>query len=180
LLCAAECFIISGARTTADGDASAAIVLGAGVYGETPSILLVSRMDAALEFAREHPDTPLVLSGGQGDGENISEAEAMRRYLTENGVDESRLIIEDKSRSTFENMVYSKEKLEEYGISGGEIAVVTNGFHLRRAELIARSCGIEASGVAARTPYIAVRLNYYAREAFALAKTEWNLKGAET
>lgn len=152
--------------------ADAVIVLGAGVNGTQPSLALKTRLDAALAYALDYPDVPLVLSGGQGYGEEISEAECMYRYLTEKGIAPERLLLEEQARNTEENFRFSKAVLEENGYEVGRmtVAVVSNDFHLCRAELLARREGITPTGVGAPIPWLHLELNYYIREAFALAK----------
>ena len=145
--------------------ADAVIVLGAGVNGETPSLSLQSRIDAAAAYLAEHPDIPAVLSGGQGAGERITEAEAMRRALTAMGVEDRRLLLE-------ENFSYSREVLKAAGVDPdtATIAVVTNDFHLFRAHLLARRAGLTTYGVPAELPWRWLSANYYVREYFALLK----------
>ncbi len=82
-----------------------AVILGAKVNGEIPSLSLQFRLDAALEYAIQYPHVYLILSGGQGPGEHISESEAMKRFLVKNGIQEERLLIEDLSTSTYENLL---------------------------------------------------------------------------
>ena len=106
-------------------------MLGAGVNGETPSLTLRTRIDAAAAYLEEHPDVPVVLSGGQGPGEAITEAECMRRALVRRGADESRLYPEERSTSTQENLRYSRAILEELGVDPARrVAIVTSDFHL--------------------------------------------------
>ena len=158
----------------ADNDAipaEAAIVLGAGVNGETPSLILHSRIERAADYLKRHPDTVAILSGGQGDGERISEAECMRRELVRRGVPEERLLLEDRSTSTAENFAYSKELLEELGLSETTVAVITSDFHCFRAHLIAQRAGLSVIDIPAESPYALLNANYYVREAFALGKT---------
>ncbi len=109
------------------------IVLGASVRGERPSKALAYRINAAHEYLKNNPDTVAVLSGGQGKGEDISEAECMYRELTSLGIDGSRLFLEDKSTNTSENI---KNSLELIGEECGSIAVVTNNFHVFRAKCL--------------------------------------------
>ena len=152
----------------------AVIVLGAGVNGETPSLALRTRIDAAAEYIAYHSDVPVVLSGGQGPGESITEAECMRRELWTRDEDrDRRLLLEERSTSTAENFAFSKAVLEEYGIDvdTAVIGVVTNDFHMFRAKLIAQKEGMQTVGVPAELPWWWLTANYYVREAFALAKT---------
>lgn len=152
----------------------AVIVLGAGVNGETPSAALWSRIRAAEDYLEIHPDVPVVLSGGQGAGEAISEAEAMRRALwKEDGAENARLLLEERSTNTAENFRFSKALLEEWGLDTGTatIAVVTNDFHCFRAHMIARRQGLKTIDVPAELPWWWLTANYYLREAFAVVKT---------
>ncbi len=150
----------------------AVIVLGAGVNGETPSLILQSRIDAAADYLEKHPDIPVVLSGGQGPGENISEAEAMYRALRSGGED-SRYLLEDRSTSTAENFAFSKVLLQEHGVDTDTavIAVVTSDFHCFRAHLIAQRENLTVIDIPAEVPWRLLEINYYIREFFALGKT---------
>ena len=151
--------------------ADAVLVLGAGVNGETPSLILRSRINRAADYLRAHPETPAILSGGQGAGEEISEAECMRRALVRRGVDESRLYPEERSTSTQENLRYSRAILEELGVDPARrIAIVTSDFHLCRARLM---WGGDTAAVPAHLPstlyFQCLTVNYFIREAFGLA-----------
>lgn len=154
--------------------ADAVIVLGAGVNGTEPSLALRTRLDAALAYLEENPDVPVVLTGGQGYGEEITEARCMYDYLTARGVDGSRLILEEQASSTAENFAYSKVLLEERGVDPATdlVAVVTNDFHIARSKLIAARQGYgHAFGVAAQLPWKHLEVNYCLREAAAMVKT---------
>ncbi len=141
----------------------AVIVLGCQVRGETPSSMLAYRLNAAREVLDEHPDAVCVVSGGQGNGEDISEAEAMRRYLIDNGIAGERILKEDKSVSTRENIRFSTEILSEMGITNG-VVIVSNDFHQYRADIYARENGLSDIGHhSTRTPFHNL-LNYWIRE----------------
>ena len=144
----------------------AVIILGCQVRGEMPSQMLKRRLDAALEVLDENPEAVCVMSGGRGNGEDISEAECMRRYLTAAGIDEARLYAEDKSTSTRENIAFSAEILEKLGISEN-IMLVTNEFHQYRAYIYARREGLKTGAHSAKTP-LSNLLNYGLRENAAL------------
>lgn len=147
------------------------LILGAGVAGEKPLPLLQNRMDKALEFIATNPSVTVVVSGGQGPGEDISEAEAMKRYLLKSGIEKSRIIKEDNSTSTYENIKYTKALLK--GISGdGEfkIMLVTSDFHMFRAKTLAKGQGFITYGTPADTPPQKL-LYYYTREYLAVMKT---------
>ena len=109
---------------------------GALVNGEQPSPALARRIEAAYDYLERNPQTVAVLSGGMGDGESITEAECMRRELTARGISEDRLILEDKSRDTAENI---KNTLAIIGDRYGSIALVTNNFHIYRAIRLAEA-----------------------------------------
>lgn len=152
----------------ADGSNEYAIVLGAKVNGEVPSLSLHYRMDAALDYANKYPHVKLVLSGGQGPDEMMTEAEAMRRYLVKNGVDETRLILEEESTSTYENLMYSKKLMPD---SVKSVTIITSDYHLARAKLLAEKIGFESTdGIAANTPKV-VQTKLKTRERLALLKT---------
>lgn len=114
------------------------IVLGAHVNGVRLSKALLERTRRALEYLEKNPKTRAVLSGGQGEGETISEAEAMRRYLEDHGISRERLILEDGSTNTKENLDFS---LALIGDLNAPIGVVTNHFHVFRGVAIGKKCG---------------------------------------
>ena len=165
--------IFQGEQDHLDDPADAVIVLGAGVNGTVPSLALSTRIDAAEEYLSRHPQTPAVLSGGQGPGEEITEARAMYDALTARGIDGGRLMLEERSTSTAENFAYSAALLREEGFDteNGTFAVVTNDFHCVRAQLLARRTGLNAFCVPAELPLAGLGANYYVREAFAMVKT---------
>ncbi|HIZ55554.1 MAG TPA: YdcF family protein [Firmicutes bacterium] len=122
------------------------IVLGCKVRGEEPSMMLQNRLDAALMFLQEHEEYACIVSGGQGEGEAISEAEAMYRFLTENGIAAERIILEDQSVNTRQNLEYSAQKIREAGLPE-DVVIVTDGFHQYRAQMYAQWAGLSAEGV---------------------------------
>ena len=116
----------------------------------------------------------MVLTGGQGYGEDITEAQCMYNYLTENGVDGGRLILEEAATTTAENFAFSRDLLTKTGVdpSTDTVAVVTNDFHIARAKLLAARNGYgHAVGVPAELPWVHLQINYYLREAFAMVKS---------
>ncbi|MBS6196714.1 MAG: YdcF family protein [Clostridiales bacterium] len=143
------------------------IVLGCQVKGKTPSKALKMRLETAREYLEDNPGTKAVLSGGRGDGEEISEAQCMYQYLTDAGIDESRLIQEDQSTTTVENLDFSKTFLEE---GKDTVGIVTNNFHVYRSLQIAKKAGyMRSSGIAAPAGNILLP-HYMVREFFALTK----------
>ena len=159
--------IIDESSGDGDFDTDYLIVLGAAVHGDTPSLSLVERLGAAKDYLDAHPNTVVIVSGGQGSGENMSEAQAMYDWLCKNGIDSERIIKEDKAVSTYENLKFSREIIN--GLtdkSDPTIAVVSSEYHLCRAKLIAKSLDMEIHTVPAHTTYFTVKLNYFIREAF--------------
>jgi len=150
----------------------AVIVLGAGLYGETPSASLASRLHTAHAYLDAYPDTLALLSGGQGPGESIPEALAMARWLSQKGIEPDRLLLEDRSTSTRENLVNCLPLLKDrFGATLPEITLVTNDFHLYRAKLLAVDLGLSVRLLSAETPQIGlVPLSLYLREYFSLLK----------
>ena len=154
-----------------DEKVDALIVLGAGVHGEKPSLHLARRLDRTAEYHFENPETLIVVSGGQGFQETITEALAMKRYLLAKGVSEDRIIMEDRAASTRENFRFSKEILDGLLDEGYTSAYITNDFHVYRAGLVARSEGFEnIAHYHAYTEWYAWPQNYL-RESLAVVKT---------
>ncbi len=164
-----ECRVLSWSRTDYETDVSAVIILGAGVNGRTPSLSLRTRLDAALDYIQDKPEVPVVVSGSQGRGEDISEARCMYEWLTARGVPPERIILEEQADNTRENIGYSLALLSERGIDAGDgVAVVSSGYHLCRASMYMPGNMVP---VAARMParYLPLEVNYYIREAFGIA-----------
>lgn len=143
-----------------------AVVLGCSVRGSRPSTILKERMDAAYEYLTENPEAVCVLSGGQGEGEEVSEAECMFRYLTGKGIAEERLLCEDASTTTEENLIFSMQLLEERGLSG-EITIVTSEFHEYRANQTAERLGITSYSTPSSTFFLYLP-TYYVRELYGI------------
>ena len=148
-----------------------AVVLGAGVNGTEPSRSLMERIDAAERYAQEHPEAILILSGGQGSNENITEAECMFRELTARGISANRLWKEENASTTQENLRFSAEMIKERsGKAPQKLAVISSEYHLLRAELIAKKLGIEMLGYRAETENKLYFCNMFVREIFAVWK----------
>ena len=142
------------------------IVLGAHVDGTRLTKALLERTRRAFRYLQENPKTKAVLSGAQGTGEAVSEAQAMYRYLVEKGIDPQRLLLEEKSCNTSQNMKYSLE------ITGLDVSVgvVTNHFHVLRGVAIGKKCRCRQI-YAVPAPYCSWRLFFYIpREILAVIK----------
>ncbi|MCD8005207.1 MAG: YdcF family protein [Oscillospiraceae bacterium] len=164
--------VLWNSRDSLQGEPSVVVILGCQVNANGPSILLRDRLDTALDYLLEHPETAVVVSGGQGEDEPVSEAQAMRDYLVEHGVDAGRVFLEERSGSTLENLVYTRQLLEDEGYDiAGDILVVSNGFHLTRVKLLwGRVFGSteRLSTLAAPSSHLPSRLKMYVREPLAL------------
>ncbi len=133
------------------------IVLGAGLMGDRVTPLLKGRIDKSIEVFRVNDKAKLIMSGGQGPDEQVSEAQAMFDYAVSRGVDPEDIIMEDKSTNTKENLRFSKRLIT---IEQPRIAIVSSQYHIFRALLIANEMGIKAIGIGKRTK------RYYAINAF--------------
>ncbi|WP_284139548.1 MULTISPECIES: YdcF family protein [unclassified Virgibacillus] len=152
------------ANRTTPQDMPYIIVLGAKVNGDEMSLSLLYRAKKALTYLQDNPQTKVIASGGQGAGEDISEAAALKQYFIEKGIDEERILVEDQSTSTYENLAFVKEL---YGIE--EAVITSNDFHLYRAIENAKDVGIKGYPLAAKTPNI-VKWKLYIREYAAILK----------
>ena len=146
----------------------AMIVLGCRVRGTAPSRMLARRIHAAYDALQENPEMIAVVSGGKGSNEDISEAQCMLNELTKMGIPESRILMEDKSTSTSENLRFSKKILDENGITGN-LLLVTDGYHEMRAQILAKKEGLpQCDPASAYTSWYLVP-TYWVREWFGLA-----------
>ena len=126
------------------------VVLGAKVNGTQPSGALRNRIQVAAEYLQDNPGTMAVLSGGQGSDEQISEAQCMYENLVRLGVDPKRLVMEDQSTDTSENLVFSRKLIPE----DAAVGLVTNNFHIFRSLHLAKGLDWEVSGVPVATSWI--------------------------
>lgn len=169
-----EMMIASHSSTTTDaGDADYVIVLGAGLHGSTPSLILQSRLDTAVTYYKQNPDACFVVSGGKGAGEDVTEAEAMYTYLTDHGIPSDQLIVEPDSATSLENLRNSFALIDIKAakeIGSPKIAVISNDFHLYRIGIIADRENRNIALVSAPTPKLYLEITYYIREFFALVK----------
>lgn len=170
-LSALEIYILRvGERTPTDSrPVDTVIVLGAGVNGTTPSMALQTRINAAVGYLAAHPETTAILSGGQGPGENITEAQSMFNALTALGIDPDRLILEEASTNTRENLENSLALLPD--VHHSTVVIVTNDFHMARVRLLLSTYGLGGvEQVPAELPWWWLSANYYVRETFAIVK----------
>ncbi len=157
-----------GAQPAANGTATYMIVLGAKVKsGGVPSLSLKNRLEEAIKYLKKYPHVKVIVSGGQGADEDRTEASVMLHYLENKGIDTNRIIVEDQSTSTYENLLFSKELLPK---GTKHITIVSNDFHLKRAKYLAESLELEVDVVVADTPK-SVEAKLRLRERAALLKT---------
>lgn len=163
-----SCIVVGGMPLDEETDCDYIIVLGAQVRGNKPSATLAYRLDAAYDYLLEHPDTKAVVSGGQGPDEIMTEASAMKAYLTEKGIDEGRILLEDESHTTRENLINSFEIIDAEK-ANASIKLVSNRFHILRARMQAKELGRNVGAIGAAN-YLYLIPNYYFREFFAVVK----------
>ena len=164
-----EVDIITFGRKAKPQKASCIIVLGCQVFGTNPSPFLQTRLNEGIRLFKEGYGEYILVSGGKGAGEDITEAEAMKNYLIAHGIDGSHIITEDRSKSTMENLSYSKELMKSNNLTSA--VIVSNKYHLKRVSLMAKKLQIASSysGVFV-TQYKPLEIKGHMREALALIK----------
>lgn len=138
------------------------VILGCKVRNGVPSLMLQRRLDAAIPYLKEHPDIPVIVCGGQGPDESISEAQCMTEYLTGQGIAPERIYQDAFSTSTQENLRNAREILEQQEL-GTNIIVVTDGYHQLRASMIAENLRLTTDTISAKTSWYLVPC-YWVRE----------------
>ena len=160
-----EALVIRASFGDPDRSSYYMVVLGAKVNRDGPSVSLWDRICAAYTYLDEHPGVTAVLSGGQGTDEPITEAECMYRELVELGIDPERLWIEDAATSTWENLNFALDLIEEKtGQRPEKLGVLSSEYHLFRASLFAKACGVEFVGIPAQTSRLSQKVNHFMRE----------------
>ena len=170
LLAATTTLILANSKTAAEPEkADVLIVLGAGIRGDLPSVVLRNRLDRALDWL-------IIVSGGMGEGESSTEASVMKKWLVAAGVPADSIIEEGKSQSTEENFIFSFDIINRLFNGSGaaaesnpRVAFVTTRFHVFRASRIAKKLGYDVNGVSAKdfSPLI---VNNYLRECAAITQ----------
>lgn len=142
-----ECLVISGLHATAPAGMDYLIVLGARVDPDGPSPALTRRLNAVMACIDDHPDAVIIATGGQGSDEPMSEAQCIRDELVKRGVDADRIVMEDRSTATIENIQNAMALMDDPAAQTG---IITNNYHVYRATRIARKAGlVNAHGIAA-------------------------------
>lgn len=160
-----EGFIIHASFGSPEQDVDYVLVLGAKVRPTGPSASLWDRIYAAADYLEAHPDTIAIVSGGQGDDEPWTEAGIMSAELIDLGIDPERIWVEDRATSTWENLHFTLDLIEEEtGRRPEKLGVLSSEYHLFRASLFTKSCGVEFVGIPAHTSRISQMLNHFMRE----------------
>lgn len=171
VFCFMEALVISGFHSDGEAGLSYLVVLGAQMKENGPSVALQRRLDRAYEYLAENPETLCVVSGGQGSNEPVSEAQGMKDYLTERGIEEGRIIMEDRSRNTQQNLAFSRELIPA---EVTKVGIITSNFHVYRSIQLARRQGFpDAQGISAASG-IYFLPNNMLREFFGIMK-DWAL-----
>ncbi len=159
-----------GISDSCDYKEDVVMVLGSGIRGEEISYALKYRLDKAIEYNEKNPDALIVVTGGRGPQESVTEAYAMEKYLVGNGIDKDIIVKEEKSTSTTENMRFSKDILDGIYGKNYKIVVITNNFHIYRAERTAKNEGFsDVSTLHCATPFYDA-IPAYLRETLAVVK----------
>lgn len=195
IICITIYFIASYGKKHPSGNADYLIILGAHVNGTKPSKALMSRIMAAFHYLKSNPHTKAILTGGQGRGEKMTEALCMKQELLKLGIEESRLLIEDKSTTTEENIVFAKKIIlqntsllhsEKTGVHHTKqipdkklmedihIIVVTNDFHTLRGRWLAKKAGFSQVETLGSASSFIMKPHYYTREILSWIKLAIN------
>ena len=169
---ALEAVIAVNSRTEIQGEPEIMVIFGCQVKPWGPSVLLQDRLDTALNYLEDHPDMTVLVTGGKGDDEHVSEARCMYDYLIEHGVDGEQIIMEDMSRNTSQNIQHTKAMLDAmgYDILEEDYLLVSNGFHLARIKMLWGDYGM-VSTLAAPSTHLPSRVKMFFREPLALVKS---------
>lgn len=166
-----ESMILWSVRIDVPKDVDYVIILGAGLKGEQITLSFQYRLDKGIAYLKQHPSLPVIVTGGRGPGEDITEAEAMERYLLSKGIAKERIIKEDKATSTMENFQYSRRLIAgPWKKDKPSVMIATSDFHMFRSKLLAKRNGFIAYGLPAPT-WWGILPNCCIREYFAVIKS---------
>ncbi|MBR4151043.1 MAG: YdcF family protein [Firmicutes bacterium] len=161
----AEARVIKAAKGNAEPGADYVIVLGCAVYGTVPSLAMQERCAAAAEYMLANPGCTAIVSGGRGQGEDVTEAEAMAKLLKEAGVGPERILLEGEATSTLENLEFS-QRLAGFDPKSERVVICSSEYHLYRAAKSAeRLFGASVETIPARPGVLFDRIVNYVREA---------------
>lgn len=164
---AVQIIICSAMLTLPPKELDVIIILGAQVRGTKITNSLKRRLDKGAEYLKQNPQTRVIVSGGQGKGEAVTEASAMAQYLLTHGIEKERVLLEEQSKNTYENLKYSALLTDSMD---DRIGIVSNNFHIYRSLMLGRQIGYtRLYGIAAGCNPV-LFLNYMVREFFAVMK----------
>lgn len=153
-----------------------AVLLGCGLKDGQATPELERRLTLALTYLEETPEVPLIVTGGDPDGDGVTEAEVMDRWLLDHGADMERVLTEDRARNTLENLQNSKALAERKGLGTDAVFILTSDYHQTRAQFLAHALGQTATGLSCATPWPS-RLPAAVRETYsfvkAIVQTAW-------
>jgi uncharacterized SAM-binding protein YcdF (DUF218 family) len=166
-----ESLICISAKSDETSKVEYVILLGAGLNGEQITATFKYRIDMCYDYLVKNPSIKVIVTGGRGIGESISEAEAMKKYLVARGVSENRITMEDRATSTYENFKYSKELIDKEDTENKRpsVMIITSDFHMFRSKILAKKVGFEPKGISAKT-WSGVLINCCIREYIAIIK----------
>ena len=165
IFAATEAVIIHASLGSAEQETDYLLVLGAKVNDNGPSVSLWDRIYAARDYLEAHPHTIAIVSGGQGKDEPVAEAICMLNNLARLGLDPDRIWVEAQATSTWENLHFSLDLIEEKtGSRPTELAVLSSEYHLFRASLFTKACGVDFIGIPAHTSIFSQMVNHFMRE----------------
>ena len=167
LFCIVETGVITAMNVQPESDLDYIITLGAAIRNGEPTSPLLLRINRTIEYMQENPDTILIASGGKGPAEDRSEAACIAEYVTDAGISPDRIILEDRSSDTEENICNSFKFIPE----GSRVGIVTSSFHIKRALRIVELNGYQAKGVPAVT-LLPLGIHYTVREFFGIVQLE--------
>lgn len=163
-----EVLVISGMFSKADpSHLDYVMVLGTEVNGEEPSKSLQYRLDKAIEYLEEDEELKVIVTGGQVNGAEVSEAYVMARYLLNRGIASERIIMESKAANTRENLIFSYELIDD---EEAVVGVITNSFHVYRTNCLADKLGLDNVAMIAAPSDKLLLPTQMVREFFAIVK----------
>lgn len=178
---ALEVYIAVHSRSVSrpDPQPSVMVIFGCQMKQDGPSVLLRDRLDTALAYWEAHPDIKIVVTGGKGDDEHVSEAQGMHDYLVAHGVDGANIYKEDQSRNTWQNVTYTRALLEQIdtgctGVENCRFLLVSSGFHLARIQMLwgrVNPDGLSPATLAAPVSHAPSAVQMFFREPLALVKS---------
>lgn len=157
------------APKTKTSDPDYAVLLGCALENGQATDELVRRMEMGLDWLNNTNDTVLMLTGGDPAGQGITEAQVMYDWLTENGADMNRVVMEDRSADTRQNLLFCKELAQTLGLGTEKVLILSSEYHQTRAQYLAEKLGQVPSGLSCATPFFD-RVSATVREVYSFAK----------